>query len=88
MFQKELMPSSPNTVNSTQFNSKEVLSGAYHGLRFSSSSPNKISLINSKLELAQLMIIFLLVLESLLFSDACQTKIVSLTLFTESVLIN
>jgi len=88
MFHKELMPSSLNTVNLTQLKKKEVLSGAYHGPRFSSSSPNRISLINSKLELAQLMITFSLVSVSLLSSDACQTKIVSLTSFTELVLIN
>ena len=88
MSQKELMLLSPNTVNLTQSNLKEVSSGAYHGPKFNSSLPNKMSPINSKSEPAQLMITFSLVLVSLLYSDACQIKRVSLISFTELVLIN
>jgi len=90
MFQRELMPLSLNTVSLMKWNLQEDLSGACHGPKFNSSLPNKISPINSKLELAQLMITFLLVLVSLLFSDATQEKTmrVSLTSFTELVSIN
>jgi hypothetical protein len=66
------------------------LSGAYHGPKFNSSLPNKMSHILSKSELAQLTITFSLDSVSLLFSDAIQEKImrVSLTSFTELVSIN
>ena len=82
------MPSSLNTVNLIKLRVMVDLSGAYHGPRFNSSSPNRMLHINSKLELAQLMITFLLVSVLLLFSDANQQRPISLTSFTELVLIN
>lgn len=87
-FQKVPMLSSLNTVNLIKSNQMVVLSGAYLGPRFNSSWPNRTLIIHSKLELAQLMIIFSLVSVSLLFLLACQIKMISLISFTELVSIN